>query len=186
MHFYPTTERESGGSPSVLRTDREEQPGYAPFTVAAEIAALLVATLAPAVIHWSFDGWRTVLTLLDRYLPLILRMRRGWVFPPHALQPQTRAIIMPTDRREHPSTAPTRPPSAIPALLRRTEFKYREMPRLRLTQAQTPRVRDLDTMTSRAVLAILTAQGVLKRTPADTFVRPRDQRRARIWSGRGR
>jgi hypothetical protein len=81
---------------------------------------------------------------------------------------------MPTDSRERPSTTQTRPTSGIPALLRRIQREYQEMPGLRLTQAQAQRLWDLDTTTSRAVLAILTERGFLKRTPADTYIRARD------------
>ena len=81
---------------------------------------------------------------------------------------------MPTDSRERPSTTQTRPTSGIPALLRRIQREYQEMPGLRLTQAQAQRLWDLDATTCRAVLAILTERGFLKRTTADAYIRARD------------
>jgi Fic family protein len=81
---------------------------------------------------------------------------------------------MPTDRLERPSTTQPRTTSGIPALLRRIQREYQEMPGLRLTQAQAQRLWDLDAKTSRAVLATLTERGFLKRTAAGTYVRAWD------------
>ena len=81
---------------------------------------------------------------------------------------------MPTDRLGRSSTTRTEPTSGIPALLRRIQREYQEMPGLRLTQAQAQRLWDLDATTSRAVLTILTERGFLKRTPNDTYIRAWD------------
>lgn len=119
-----------------------------------------------------------VLTLLCRATGSVLAidtLNEPWLggFLPTRFSHRREPIIMPTDRREHPSTTQTRSTSGIPTLLRRIECEYREMPGLRLTQAQAQRLWDLDTTTSRAVLAILTERGFLKRTPADTYIRAR-------------
>ena len=78
---------------------------------------------------------------------------------------------MPTDRLERPPTTQTRPTSVIPALLRRIQSEYQEMPGLTLTQAQAERLWDLDRTTCSTVLAALTERGFLKRTPAGTYIR---------------
>ena len=92
----------------------------------------------------------------------------------HAVPPTREPIIMPTDRLERSSTTQTRPASGIPILLTRIQREYREMPGLRLTQAQAQRLWDLDRTTCRAVLATLTERGFLKRTPAGTYIRALD------------
>jgi hypothetical protein len=84
-------------------------------------------------------------------------------------------IIMPIHRLERPSTTQTRSTSGIPAILRRIQREYQEMPGLRLTQAQAQRLWDLDRTTSSTVLAILTERGFLKRMPAGTYIRAWDQ-----------
>ena len=81
---------------------------------------------------------------------------------------------MPTDRLERPSTTQTRPTSGIPALLRRIQGEYQEMPGLTLTEAQAQRLWDLDRTTCSTVLATLTERGFLKRTPAGTYIRAWD------------
>ena len=115
-------------------------------------------------------------TLLDQELALDAldgRELRGYSST-RPFSHKRKPIIMPTDRLERPSTTQPRTTSGIPALLRRIQREYQEMPGLRLTQAQAQRLWDLDAKTSRAVLATLTERGFLKRTAAGTYVRAWD------------
>ena len=56
-------------------------------------------------------------------------------------------------------------------LLRRIQSEYREMPGLKLTEAQARRLWDIDGRTCRLVLTTLLEQRFLKRTPSGTYVR---------------
>jgi hypothetical protein len=56
-------------------------------------------------------------------------------------------------------------------LLLRVQSEYREMPGLKLTEAQARRLWDLDDDTCRFVLKTLLEQRFLKCTPSGTYVR---------------
>ena len=62
-------------------------------------------------------------------------------------------------------------PRAVATLLRRIQSEYREMPGLKLTEAQAQRLWDIDGRTCRLVLTTLLEQRFLKRTPGGTYVR---------------
>ena len=55
-------------------------------------------------------------------------------------------------------------------VLRRVQGEYTEMPGLRLTTAQAQRLWGLDSTTCGFVLMTLMQRGVLKRTPAGTYI----------------
>jgi hypothetical protein len=60
---------------------------------------------------------------------------------------------------------------AIATLLQRIRSEYREMPGLKLTEAQARRLWNLDDPTCRLVLSTLQDERFLKRTPRGTYVR---------------
>jgi hypothetical protein len=60
---------------------------------------------------------------------------------------------------------------AMATLLRRIQSEYREMPGLKLTEAQARRLWDIDGRTCRLVLTTLLDQRFLKRTPSGTYIR---------------
>jgi hypothetical protein len=63
-------------------------------------------------------------------------------------------------------------PRAVPAaLLWRIQSEYREMPGLKLTEAQAQRLWGIDGRTCRLVLTTLLEQRFLKQTPGGTYVR---------------
>jgi hypothetical protein len=63
-------------------------------------------------------------------------------------------------------------PRAVAAtLLRRIQSEYREMPGLKLTEAQAQRLWGIDGRTCRLVLTTLLEQRFLKQTPGGTYVR---------------
>jgi hypothetical protein len=62
-------------------------------------------------------------------------------------------------------------PQAMATLLRRIQCEYREMPGLKLTEAQARRLWDIDGGTCRLVLTTLLEQRFLKRTSSGTYVR---------------
>ena len=62
-------------------------------------------------------------------------------------------------------------PRAVTNLLRRIQSEYREMPGLKLTEAQARRLWDIDGRTCRLVLTTLLEQRFLKRTSGGTYVR---------------
>lgn len=64
-------------------------------------------------------------------------------------------------------------PSAA-TLLQRIQHEYREMPGLKLTEAQAMRLWGSDATTCRAVLAALLERGILRRTAAGAYVRASD------------
>lgn len=59
----------------------------------------------------------------------------------------------------------------ISKLLQRVQSEYREMPGLKLTEAQARRLWDLDGNTCSLVLTTLLEQRFLRRTPRGTYVR---------------
>jgi Fic family protein len=63
-----------------------------------------------------------------------------------------------------------------PLLMRRIEAEFREMPGLVLTAAQAQRLWGLEATACDAVLAHLTARGVLARTKAGAYMLARDDR----------
>jgi hypothetical protein len=83
--------------------------------------------------------------------------------------------------REHPITPPqtlerrpvtqTRLTPLISTLLLRIESEYREMPGLKLTEAQARRLWDLDGDTCSLVLTTLLEQRVLKCTASGMYIR---------------
>ena len=87
-------------------------------------------------------------------------------------------------REQHPITLPqtlerrpvtqTRLKPGISALLLRIESEYREMPGLKLTEAQARRLWDLDGDTCSLVLTTLMEQRFLKCTANGTYVRATD------------
>jgi hypothetical protein len=60
---------------------------------------------------------------------------------------------------------------AVATLLRRIQSEYREMPGLKLTEAQARRLWDIDGRTCRLVLRTLLEDRFLKRTPSGTYIR---------------
>ena len=62
-------------------------------------------------------------------------------------------------------------PRAMATLLRRIQSEYREMPGLKLTEAQARRLWDIDDRTCQLVLTTLLEQRFLKRTLGGTYVR---------------
>ena len=68
-------------------------------------------------------------------------------------------------RRMKPRTTP-----ALHELLQRIEGEYREMPGLSVTAPQAQRLWGLDSTTCAFVLMTLMQRGVLKRTPAGTYI----------------
>ena len=87
-------------------------------------------------------------------------------------------------REQHPITPPqtlerrpvtqTRLTPRISTLLLRIESEYREMPGLKLTEAQARRLWDLDGDTCSLVLTTLMEQRFLKCTANGTYVRATD------------
>jgi hypothetical protein len=87
-------------------------------------------------------------------------------------------------REQHPITVPqslerrpvtqTRLTPGISKLLRRIESEYREMPGLKLTEAQARRLWDLNGDTCSLVLTTLIKQRFLKCTANGTYVRATD------------
>lgn len=69
-------------------------------------------------------------------------------------------------RRTKPETT-----AGLHELLQRIEGEYREMPGLRVTNAQAQRLWGLDTTTCSFVLMTLIQRGVLKRTADGCFIR---------------
>jgi hypothetical protein len=61
----------------------------------------------------------------------------------------------------------------IPALLVRVQSEFREMPGLKLTEAQARRLWGLDGNTCHVVLVTLIERGFLKRSPNGHYVRAR-------------
>ena len=78
---------------------------------------------------------------------------------------------MPTQTVEHPSAVPQTRSAGTIVLLTRVQGEYREMPGLRLTEAQARRLWNLDENTCGVVLATLTRRGFLERTPNGMYVR---------------
>jgi hypothetical protein len=70
-----------------------------------------------------------------------------------------------------PSAIQTRPAPRISTLLQRIESEYREMPGLKLTEAQVRRFWDLDGDTCSLVLTTLVEQRFLKCTANGMYVR---------------
>ena len=112
--------------------------------------------------------------LLDRCLPLVT------TWTPRAEQPPTdrhrfelnnqrlaglRLTFFGNNRREAPQFA---------TLLRRIQNEYREMPGLKLTEAQARRLWALDGGTCSFVLTTLLERRFLKRTASGTYVRAFD------------
>ena len=62
-------------------------------------------------------------------------------------------------------------PRAVATILRRIQSEYREMPGLKLTEAQAQRLWGIDGRTCRLVLTTLLEQRFLTRTPGGTYVR---------------
>ena len=62
-------------------------------------------------------------------------------------------------------------PRAVANLVRRIQSEYRDMPGLKLTEAQARRLWDIDGRTCQLVLTTLLEQRFLKRTPRGTYVR---------------
>lgn len=60
---------------------------------------------------------------------------------------------------------------AMATLFQRIQSEYREMPGLKLTEAQARRLWDIDGHTCRLVLTTLLEQRFLRRTPSGTFIR---------------
>ena len=67
--------------------------------------------------------------------------------------------------------APTRVTPTISTLLLRIQGEYREMPGLKLTEAQARRLWNLDGHTCSLVLTTLLEQRFLRRTASGTYVR---------------
>ena len=76
-----------------------------------------------------------------------------------------------TETLEHVPTTDTGLASRISALLFRIQSEYREMPGLKLTEAQARRLWDLDGKTCSVVLTRLLECRFLKRTASGTYVR---------------
>lgn len=66
-----------------------------------------------------------------------------------------------------------RPPQ-FATLVRRIQNEYREMPGLKLTEAQARRLWDLDGHTCSDLLATLLERRFLKRTASGTYIRALD------------
>jgi hypothetical protein len=64
---------------------------------------------------------------------------------------------------------------AIDTVVQRVQSEYREMPGLKLTEAQARRLWNIDAPTCRLVLTTLLEQRFLKRTPGGTYVRRADE-----------
>lgn len=69
------------------------------------------------------------------------------------------------------SIAPLRVTPTVSALLLRVQNEYREMPGLKLTEAQARRLWNLDSDTCSFVLTTLLEQRFLKRTTKGSYVR---------------
>jgi hypothetical protein len=76
-----------------------------------------------------------------------------------------------TRKGEHPPVAVEPPTPTIATQLLRVQCEYREMPGLKLTEAQARRLWNLDGHTCRLVLTTLVEQRFLKRTASGTYVR---------------
>jgi hypothetical protein len=76
-----------------------------------------------------------------------------------------------TETRDRHFTSPTRLKAAIAELIVRIQGEYREMPGLKLTEAQAQRLWGLDDRTCSLVLTALVEQQFLRRTPAGTYLR---------------
>jgi hypothetical protein len=112
--------------------------------------------------------------LLDCCLPQITTMdtegraatQRS--IPLRAQQPPPRRVpvgVLPEEATGAPQFA---------QLLRRIQNEYREMPGLKLTEAQARRLWDLDVSTCSVVLTTLLQRRFLKRTASGTYVREFD------------
>ena len=95
--------------------------------------------------------------------------------------PQTTTVIharvsptSPTQTLERRPLTQMRLTPRLATLLLRIESEYREMPGLKLTEAQARRLWDLDRDTCNLVLTTLTERRFLTCTPKGTFVRAAD------------
>ena len=79
-----------------------------------------------------------------------------------------------TQSLERRPTTQTNQAPAVSKVLVRIRSEYREMPGLKLTEAQARRLWDLDGDTCRLVLARLLEPRFLKYTPNGTYVRATD------------
>jgi hypothetical protein len=77
---------------------------------------------------------------------------------------------MSPDTLEYQPRSQTRSRELSPAI-RRIQSEYKEMPGLKLTEAQACRLWGLDRATCRLVLATLVERRFLKRTAIGTYVR---------------
>ena len=77
----------------------------------------------------------------------------------------------PMETNEGFAVAPTRMTPTITTLLLRIQSEYREMPGLKLTEAQARRLWNLDGNTCSLVLTMLLEQRFLRRTASGTYVR---------------
>ena len=91
-----------------------------------------------------------------------------------ALHERGLRATMPTETLEHLPTTDTRLASRISVLLLRIQGEYREMPGLKLTEAQARRLWDLDDSTCSVALTKLLECQFLKRTASGTYVRASD------------
>jgi hypothetical protein len=80
----------------------------------------------------------------------------------------------PPQTAERRRVTQTRPTPHVSTLLLRVQSEYREMPGLKLTEAQARRLWDLDGDTCSLVLTTLLEERFLKCTPNGTYVRKVD------------
>ena len=89
--------------------------------------------------------------------------------PSRPVRPQRAPTAMETP--EPFSVAPSRVAPTISTLLLRIQSEYREMPGLKLTEAQARRLWNLDGSTCNLVLTMLLEQQFLRRTSNGTYIR---------------
>jgi hypothetical protein len=78
---------------------------------------------------------------------------------------------MPAKALEHSSVTETRLTPGMSTLLLRIQSEYREMPGLKLTEAQARRLWDLDGNTCSLALTMLLERRFLKRTASGAYIR---------------
>jgi hypothetical protein len=80
-------------------------------------------------------------------------------------------VSMFIDTLKHSPAPQARLTASAATLLQRIQHEYREMPGLKLTEAQATRLWGTDATTCRTVLAALLERGILRRTAAGAYVR---------------